>query len=76
MQWSPKQKEAILDRGKNLLVSAAAGSGKTAVYIKLIQKCLNHGESAMLLVPEIALTPQLLCWWNGSKGSCWRTRSS
>ena len=40
MKWTDKQEKAITDRGHNLLVAAAAGSGKTAVLVERIKKLI------------------------------------
>lgn len=54
--------------GKISLLYGVTGSGKTMVYLRLIEDCLAMGKSALVLVPEIALTPQLMQTFMGQFG--------
>ena len=42
------------------LLYGVTGSGKTLVFLKLIERCLQLGRKALVLVPEISLTPQMI----------------
>ncbi|MCG7973649.1 MAG: primosomal protein N', partial [Candidatus Thiodiazotropha taylori] len=65
-QLNPQQQLAVdtvrekLDGFQAYLLNGVTGSGKTEVYLHLVSDVLAQGRQALILVPEIGLTPQLL----------------
>lgn len=65
-QLNPDQQDAIDSIGASLqqfqafMLEGVTGSGKTEVYLQVIEQVLQQGRQALVLVPEIGLTPQLL----------------
>ncbi len=62
-ELTPEQDQALTDveslsSGQTALLYGVTGSGKTEVYLRCIEACLQRGQGAIVLVPEIALTPQ------------------
>ena len=70
---NPAQAEAIAAVGAAdgfapFLLDGVTGSGKTEVYLQAIAACLARGRQALVLVPEIGLTPQMLARFRARLG--------
>ena len=62
----------IIDNSKfdEFLIYGVTGSGKTEIYLQLIQSVINKGKTAIVLVPEISLTPQMVDRFLARFGDC------
>ncbi len=74
-ELTPEQEEALSELipalthpAKPFLLQGVTGSGKTEVYIHLVREALRQGKGAIILVPEIVLTPQMINWFRSRFG--------
>jgi len=56
--------ERIANNNETFLLQGVTGSGKTEVYMTIIEQAINQGKTAIMLVPEISLTPQMMSRFN------------
>ncbi|WP_373895972.1 primosomal protein N' [Virgibacillus natechei] len=65
----PIQENIAEERHDVFLLHGVTGSGKTEIYLQAIQEVINNGKEAIVLVPEISLTPQMVSRFKGRFGS-------
>lgn len=68
MVCKPIRDAVAASRHDVFLLHGVTGSGKTEVYLQSIQQCLDLGKEAIVLVPEISLTPQMVERFKGRFG--------
>jgi primosomal protein N' (replication factor Y) len=74
VELNPAQRAALgevvgsMDEGGQLLLHGVTGSGKTEVYLAAAEEALRRGRGVIVLVPEIALTPQTVGRFRGRLG--------
>ena len=73
---TPEQREVLDEilpamdgKGGAFLLYGVTGSGKTEVFMSAVQHALEQGKGAIILVPEIALTPQMISWFRSRFGA-------
>ena len=59
---------ALREGRGSFLLHGVTGSGKTEVYLAMVNEALKQGKGAIILVPEIALTPQMVRWFRSRFG--------
>lgn len=85
LKHTPEQEQAItqitsqLDQAPVFLIEGITGSGKTEIYRALSQEVIARGKQVIILVPEIALTPQMIAFFQqafGKRIAIWHSRLS
>lgn len=63
--YSKIQKGILENSSNTYLLRGVTGSGKTEIYLKAIEEVMSNGKEAIMLIPEISLTPQMIKRFKG-----------